>query len=107
MIIFHYDVLEQFLNQLPRNISSEVFIQYLEPNQELELQERDSHKVILQFLGRPDDGNPHLNILHQCVIKINSTKERDEVVKRIETALNTLKNFKVVRGKISEIVHSY
>ncbi|MHA1775137.1 MAG: hypothetical protein ACTSWC_00090 [Promethearchaeota archaeon] len=107
MIIFHYDVLEQFLNQLPRNISSEVFIQYLEPNPELELQDLNSHQIILQFLGRPDDSNAHLNILHQCVININSKKERKEVVQRIETALNSLQNFKVVRGKISEVVHSY
>ncbi|WP_457556488.1 hypothetical protein [Candidatus Harpocratesius sp.] len=107
MIIFQYDILEQFLNKMPRNISTEVFVQYLEPNHSMSMPERDTHRIILQFLGHPDDNNPHLNVLHQCVIELKSKKEREEIIKKIESAFDTLKKFKIVRGKISEVVHSY
>ena len=107
MIIFHYDILDQFLNVLPRNIANEIFIQYLEPINILEMNNSTIHQVILQFLGKPDSTNVHLTILHQCALTIKTQADRQQIMDQIKEAMQSSGKFTLIQGKISEIVHSY
>ena len=107
MIIFHYDILDQFLHVLPRNISNEIFFQYLEPTNALEMTNNTIHQVILQFLGKPDPVNIHLTLLHQCALNIKTQADRQQIMDQIKEALQNTGHFTLVQGKISEIVHSY
>ncbi|MHA1521097.1 MAG: hypothetical protein ACTSVZ_06940 [Promethearchaeota archaeon] len=107
MIIFHYDILDQFLHVLPRNVANEIFIQYLEPTNELEMTNNTIHQVILQFLGKPDSGNVHLSTLHQCALNIKTQADRQQIMDQIKEALQKTGQFTLIQGKISEVVHSY
>ncbi len=107
MIVFHYDLLDQFLHVLPRNIANEVFIQYLEPINALEMNNSTIHKAILQFLGKPDPANIHLTILHQCALVIKTQADRQQIMDQIKGAMQSSGQFTLIQGQISEIVHSY
>lgn len=107
MIIFHYELLQEFLAALPRNITKDIFIQYLEADDSPDRSDLTYHKIILQFLGKPTEENPYLNILHECIIPIKTKEERKKIIQEIEIAFGQKSEYKVVRGKISEIIHSY
>ena len=85
MIVFSYDILDDFLSALSRRISNEIFSQYIEPNQSTDIA-ANRNKIILQFLGRPDPTNVNLLVLHQIAIKISNQKEKEDVMENLKKA---------------------
>lgn len=106
MIIFHYDLLDQFLLALPRNMSSDVFLRYLEPAEAGSGIDTGNHTIMLQFMGKPDSQNVHLLVLHQCIIPLKSKQEKTEIVDKIQHAFQFSGEFHIIQGSISEIIHS-
>ena len=105
MIVFSYEILDDFLAALSRRISDEIFSQYIEPNISTEIA-ATRHKIILQFLGKPDISNPNLLVLHQIAIKIGTKKEKDEVMGNLKKAFQEAGNISLIQGEINEIMMS-
>jgi hypothetical protein len=104
MIVFNFDRLDDFLARLPQRAVNDVFTEYVEPKLTGEVPTQ-SHKLILQFLGKPDPQSPQLIILHQCAIKIGSKKERDDVIENLKKAFDA-GGIRLVQGCINEIFMS-
>ena len=102
MIIFNFDLLEQFLQALPRRIGNEVFAHYIEeknPNGEL----TGEHTIYLQFLGHPDQS---ITVLHQCRIKIIKKEEREQIIASLMKAFEKAGGIQLIQGKIQEMFMS-
>jgi hypothetical protein len=104
MIIFNYDVLDQFLEMLPNRAINQIFTQYIEPKNGEGLPSQ-MHKLVLQFLGRPDPSNTNFLVMYQTAIKISSKKERDEVIANLRKAFDA-GGIQLVQGCINEIFMS-
>ena len=103
MIVFNYEILEDFLSALNRRVSNEIFSQYIEPEQNSELVAY-RHKLILQFIGRPDPSNIHFAVLHQIAIPISGSKEREEIIGNLKKAFQTSGEVHLIQGYINEII---
>lgn len=104
MIVFNFDILDQFLGALACRATPFVFTQYVEPHT-AEGVPVTTHKLMLQFMGRPDPQSPQLMVLHQCVLKIQAKKERDEIIASMKGAFDT-NGIKLIQGYINEIFMS-
>ena len=105
MIVYNYENLEDFLSALSRRMNNEVFSQYIEPKSTPDISSGD-FKLILQFLGRPDNNNTALIALYQCVLKIKTIKERDDTIKELKNAFEAAGGISLIQGWIKEIFQS-
>ena len=105
MIVFNYKKLDDFLAKMVLRMGNTVFTQYIEPSTNPDLSE-NRHKLILQFLGYPSQGNTDLNILHQISLGIKSSAERDEVIVKMKKAFEKIGDISIVEGYINEIFMS-
>ncbi len=105
MIVFNYEILDDFLTAISRRVSNELFSQYIEPEKNSELV-AFRHKLILQFIGRPDPANIHFTVLHQIVLPISGSKEKEEIIANLKKAFLTAGEITLIQGHINEIIMS-
>ena len=105
MIVYNYENLEEFLKALSRRINNEVFSQYIEPKNTHGISSGD-FKLILQFLGKPDINNTTLIALHQCVLRIKTIKEKNNIINELKNAFEAAGGISLIQGWIKEIFQS-
>ena len=105
MICFNYTDLSQFTEALLRRAFNEIFYQYIVPKSSTDIA-LEQHKLILQFLGKPDPNNTNFLVLHQCEVKIKNQKNREETIANLEIAFEKVGEIKMIQGSINEIFQS-
>ena len=93
------------LLKLDRRASNEIFSQYIEPHSSSEIAP-NRHKLILQFLGYISPDNTSINVLHQCVLKIKSSQERNNILEEMKKAFGKIGQISIIEGYINEIIMS-
>lgn len=104
MLVFNFELLDQFLTALSQRINNQIFFHFRDPgvNSELDLSS-DSNEVILQFIGRPD---AVLTALYQTKMKIAKKEDRTAILSQLESAFKSAGEISLIQGKIYEIVMS-
>ncbi len=106
MIVFTYEKIESFLAMISRRVNNEIFIHHVSPENPTTGSLENSQKIVLQFLGRPDPANIHLNALHQCIIRIKSSIEKETIIEQLRATFKQIGDILLVEGSIIEIMHS-
>lgn len=105
MLVFQYQVLEDFLASLNYRLVDEVFSQYIEPETTLGASP-NHHQLILQFLGHPDSQNTNILGLYQIKLEIKTHQERDRIIVHLKEAFKKAGEIRLIQGSISEIYRS-
>ena len=104
MLVFNYEILDQFLTALNQRINNQIFFHFRDPGQNADLDmSSETNEVILQFLGRPDSV---LTALYQTKMKIAKKEDRNVILSQLETAFKVAGEIHLIQGKIYEIVMS-
>jgi hypothetical protein len=102
MIVFNFEILDQFLAALSNRIHNQIFFHIRAPNSGSD-QNESVYEVMLQFLGRPD---PQVLVLHQCAIKLQKKEEREVVIARLKETFKTAGDIILIQGRIQELIMS-
>ena len=105
MLIFNFEIIDDFLKALKYRIVDEVFSEYLEPETSLGASPQN-HKLILQFIGRPDEKNTSILALYQIRIRIKQKNERNEIINHLQEAFAKVGGISLIQGNITEIFQS-
>ena len=105
MLVFNFENLENFLEALKFRMQNEVFSTYLEPESSLGASPQN-HKLILQFLGKPDEKNISLHALYQIRMTLKKKNERTEIIAQLQKAFEIAGGIKLIPGTITEIFQS-
>jgi hypothetical protein len=73
---------------ISRRVNNEVFIHQVSPENPTTGSIEKAQKIVFQFLGRPDPANIHLNVLHQCVIRIKSSIEKETIIEQLRATFS-------------------